>query len=186
MNYGIIHRVVFEKGYGFIRPDRGGDIFFHALAVQDNQFNFIQPDQPVKYELEEVPFELRRETKPRAKIVILIERIPGGILEQDPETMRAKHHPKSNRRKATWKRKIDLAQPMAKPLPEIRPIEPLPGEDQPAESPAEENQLNENLPGEIPAERVSAAELPPDNGPSATPGNEQASETPKPLDAPAE
>jgi hypothetical protein len=134
--------------------------------VQDNQFNFIQPDQPVKYELEEVPFELRRETKPRAKIVILIEKIPGGILEQDPETMRAKHHPKSNRRKATWKRKIDLAQPMSKPLPEIRPIEPLPGE--------------------IPAEEVSAAEVSPDNGPSAASGTEQASETPKPIDAPAE
>lgn len=167
MNYGIIHRVMFEKGFGFIRPDRGGDIFFHALAVQDNQFNFIQQDQPVKYELEEVPFELRRETKPRAKIVILIDKIPGGSLEQDPETMRAKHHPKSNRRKATWKRKIDLNQPMTTPLPEIRPIEPLPGE----------------VPGEaLPGEALPGNELPGEQ----LPGNEAADHSPAQPESPPE
>ncbi|QDU31904.1 Cold-shock DNA-binding domain protein [Anatilimnocola aggregata] len=133
MNYGIIHHVVFEKGFGFIRPDRGPDIFFPAVAVQDGRFDFIQPEQPVKYELERVSIEDREARKtpsrgPRATIVVLIDKIPGGELPPLPDTMRAKHHPKSKGRKATWKRKIEVGQEMPKPLPEIRPIEPLPGE----------------------------------------------------------
>lgn len=125
MNYGVIHHVVFEKGFGFIRPDQGRqDIFFPAVAVQDGRFDFIGPEQPVKYELEKMTDEEKKNAKgPRAKIVILIDKIPGGILEDPPQTMRAKHHPKSRGRKATWKRKIDLSGPMEKPLPEIRPIE---------------------------------------------------------------
>ncbi|WP_425616096.1 cold shock domain-containing protein [Anatilimnocola sp. NA78] len=138
MDYGIITRVMFEKGFGFIRPSRGPDIFFPAVAVQDNRFNFIQPEQPVKYELERVSIEDREARKtpskgPRAKIVVLIDKIPGGELPPDPETMRAKHHPKSKGRKATWKRKIEVGQVMPKPLPEIRPIEPLPGETLPGD-----------------------------------------------------
>ncbi len=136
MNYGVIHHCVFEKGFGFIKPDRGPDIFFPAIAVQDGRFDFIQPEQPVKYELEAVSREEREAQQergdvkkgPRAKLVVLIDRIPGGILEDPPQTMRAKHHPKSRARKATWKRKIDLTQPMTKPLAEIRPIEPVESE----------------------------------------------------------
>lgn len=122
MNYGVIHHVVFDKGFGFIRPDRGPDIFFPAVAVQDGRFDFIGPEQPVKYELEKLSEEEKKKAKgPRAKIVILIDKIPGGILEDAP-VVRAKHHPKSRARKATWKRKIDLSQPMEKPLPEIREV----------------------------------------------------------------
>jgi cold shock CspA family protein len=127
MFYGIVHRVIFEKGFGFIRPDRGPDIFFPANVVQDGRFDFIQPEQPVKYELEKMTEEEKKTAKgPRAKLVILLDRMPGGILEDPPQTMRAKHHPKSRARKATWKRKIDLSQPMEKPPPEIRPVEEMP------------------------------------------------------------
>ena len=122
MNYGVIHHVVFEKGFGFIKPDKGPDIFFPAIAVQDGRFDFIGPEQPVKYELEKLNPEEKKTAKgPRAKIVVLIDKIPGGILE-DAQVVRAKHHPKSRGRKATWKRKIDLSQPMTKPQPEIREL----------------------------------------------------------------
>jgi cold shock CspA family protein len=128
MNYGVIHHVVFDKGFGFIKPDRGPDIFFPAVAVQDGRFDFIGPEQPVKYELEAESLEdrdKRKETKkgPRAKIVILIDKIPGGVLEDPPAALRAKHHPNKKGRKATWKRKIDVGQPMDKLLPEVRPME---------------------------------------------------------------
>ena len=123
MYYGIVQKVIFEKGFGFIRPDRGPDIFFPANVVQDGRFDFIQPEQPVKYELEKLTDEEKKAAKgPRAKVVILLDKMPGGVLEDPPQTMRAKHHPKSRGRKATWKRKIDLSQPMEKPLPEIRPL----------------------------------------------------------------
>jgi cold shock CspA family protein len=129
MNYGVIHHVVFEKGFGFIKPDKGPDIFFPAVAVQDGRFDFIGPEQPVKYELEKMTPEERKTAKgPRAKIVVLIDKMPGGILEDAPQSMRAKHHPKSKGRKATWKRKIDLSQPMTKPLPEIREVPEEDGE----------------------------------------------------------
>lgn len=135
MDYGIVTRVIFDKGFGFIRPDRGPDVFFPANVVQDGRFDFIGPEQPVKYELEKLTPEQKLTAKgPRAKIVILIDKIPGGILEDPPQTMRAKHHPNKKGRKATWKRRIDVSGPMEKPLPEIRPIEEL----------AEENAAEEN------------------------------------------
>ncbi|WP_254512082.1 cold-shock protein [Anatilimnocola floriformis] len=112
MNYGVIYHVVFEKGFGFIKPDRGQDIFFPAVAVQDGRFDHIGPEQPVKYELEMMSDEEKKKAKgPRAKIVILIDKIPGGILEDTPAELRAKHHPNKRGRKATWKRKIELNKP---------------------------------------------------------------------------
>lgn len=116
MNYGVIYHVVFDKGFGFIKPDRGPDIFFPAIAVQDGRFDFIGPEQPVKYELEPMTEEQRATAKgPRAKIVILLDKMPGGILEDAPASMRAKHHPNKRGRKATWKRKIELNPPPAPP-----------------------------------------------------------------------
>ena len=128
MNYGVIYHVVFEKGFGFIKPDRGQDIFFPAIAVQDGRFDHIGPDQPVKYELEPMDPEAKKTAKgPRAKIVILIDKMPGGVLEDTPAALRAKHHPNKKGRRPNWKRKIDVSGPMEKPLPEIRELPPEEG-----------------------------------------------------------
>lgn len=136
MNYGVIHHVVFEKGFGFIRPDRGPDIFFPAVAVQDGRFDFIGPEQPVKYELEKMTEEEKKVAKgPRAKVVVLIDKIPGGVLEDPPQTMRAKHHPKKRGRKATWKRKIDLVEGNP-PLPPLNAPAPEPAAEADSTEPA--------------------------------------------------
>lgn len=114
MRYGRVVRYFPEKGYGFIRPDRGPDIFFHITALGACSAEpEIRPGQPVKYELEPgtEPKPVRRSRAgpqapsperppPRAMLVELIDRIPGGSLE-DPADAR---HPRARRKKPTWRR----------------------------------------------------------------------------------
>ena len=43
-----------EKGFGFIRPDDGGDdVFVHITAVQRSGLEGLKDDQAVSYELTE-------------------------------------------------------------------------------------------------------------------------------------
>lgn len=112
MFYGVVKKVSFERGFGFIQPQGGKDVYFHATVVQDGQFDHIRPDQPVKYELEKVDPEKRVEGQgPRAKQVILIDRVPGAILAPPPPSMAAKHHPRARQRKPTWRRGPTGAEP---------------------------------------------------------------------------
>jgi cold shock CspA family protein len=118
MRYGIVVQFFPEKGYGFIRPDRGSEIFFHVTALGACQPPpLIQPGQAVKYELVPgtEPKTVRRKRRfddeppppvterPRAQIVELIDRIPGGLLEETIPSGRPVH-PKSRKRKPTWRR----------------------------------------------------------------------------------
>ncbi|MBM4004302.1 MAG: cold shock domain-containing protein [Planctomycetes bacterium] len=118
MRYGIVVQFFPEKGYGFIRPDRGAEIFFHITALGACQPPpLIQPGQAVKYELvpgtEPKPARRKRRMddepppqpteRPRAQFVELIDRIPGGLLKETIPSGRPMH-PKSRRRKPTWRR----------------------------------------------------------------------------------
>ena len=41
-----------QKGYGFIKPDEGGqDIFVHISAVERSGLRSLQEDQAIQYEL---------------------------------------------------------------------------------------------------------------------------------------
>jgi cold shock CspA family protein len=120
MRYGTIVQYFSEKGYGFIRPDVGPNIFFHitALGASDRP-PVIKLGQPVKFEL--VPAEeldARRESQrerpgsaepaPRlraqAKVVELIDKIPGGTLDDAAKKQRPTHHPRARQKKPTWRR----------------------------------------------------------------------------------
>lgn len=121
MNYGIICQYFPEKGFGFIRPDRGEDIFFHVTAIGAcRQPVQVRLGQPVKYELvpgtepklkrrrharsiddeEETPAE--KPVRPQAKFVELLDKLPGAILTESIPAGNPRH-PKSRRRKPTWR-----------------------------------------------------------------------------------
>jgi cold shock CspA family protein len=119
MLYGTVVQWQPRKGFGFIRPDRGQDVFFHISALGACQAEpRIEIGQPVQYELEPGTEPKRRpplrrnfddkpepQEKPRAKIVELIDKIPGAFLnDQVNEEAKVQHHPKARRKKPTWRR----------------------------------------------------------------------------------
>jgi CspA family cold shock protein len=44
-----------EKGYGFISPDEGEDVFVHHTAIQGSGFKTLQEGQKVEFSTEESP-----------------------------------------------------------------------------------------------------------------------------------
>ncbi|MCO6456496.1 MAG: cold shock domain-containing protein [Pirellulaceae bacterium] len=120
MQYGTVIRYFPQKGYGFIRPERGPDVFFHISSLGACQaVPDIQAGQPVKYDLEvdtDPQFARRRPhpddepsersaaaVQPRARLVELIDKLPGVSLDEVEQTPEPRH-PKARRRKPTWRR----------------------------------------------------------------------------------
>lgn len=103
MNYGTVVKLVPDRGFGFIRSDRGRDIYFHAQQVEDNRYDFIELEQPVMYELEPRDPDAPIAAKPRASIVRVLDRMPGGILPRPEQKIAPKHHPRALQRKPTWR-----------------------------------------------------------------------------------
>jgi CspA family cold shock protein len=53
MARGSIKKIVQDRGFGFIRPEKGPDVFFHCSTVQGGAFESLTEGQEVDYELEE-------------------------------------------------------------------------------------------------------------------------------------
>ncbi|HZT95632.1 MAG TPA: cold shock domain-containing protein [Chloroflexota bacterium] len=49
---GTIARVISDRGFGFIKPDDGGDdVFFHHSSVANGGFDLLRQGQPVEFEV---------------------------------------------------------------------------------------------------------------------------------------
>ncbi|HEX7446074.1 MAG TPA: cold shock domain-containing protein [Pirellulales bacterium] len=53
MPTGKIKKLVSDKGFGFIKPDSGPEVFFHHSSVADGQFDSLSEGQDVEFELGE-------------------------------------------------------------------------------------------------------------------------------------
>jgi len=123
MRYGTVVEFFPRKGFGFIRPDFGQDIFFHVTALGACQPPpQILPGQPVKYELvpgtepkprrkrrafdDDAPPPAAEPVRPQAQLVELIDKIPGGVLEDLPLAA-PKRHPNARRRRPSFRRGKD-------------------------------------------------------------------------------
>ncbi|MHB0960213.1 MAG: cold-shock protein [Pirellulaceae bacterium] len=120
MRYGTIIQYFEEKGYGFIEPDVGPNIFFHITALGACQPPpQIKLGQPVKFEL--MPTAEQNARRPsrqedeassrpaplqraQAKIIELIDKIPGATLDDIATRPRSTRHPRARKKKPTWRR----------------------------------------------------------------------------------
>lgn len=52
---GMIKKLVVEKGFGFITPEEGKDIFFHASALVNAEFDALTEGDIVEFEVDRGP-----------------------------------------------------------------------------------------------------------------------------------
>ena len=116
MRYGTIVKYLSDKKFGFIRPESGPDIFFHisALDCDDEAQPEIEVGQPVKYELaprerltadgSERPTARDMRDQPKAKLVTLIDKVPGGKLAEFDVNQAPTRHRRARQKKPTWRR----------------------------------------------------------------------------------
>jgi CspA family cold shock protein len=52
MATGAIVRLVRDRGFGFIKTDKGSDLFFHSSGVTTGTYDELREDQQVTYDME--------------------------------------------------------------------------------------------------------------------------------------
>jgi len=52
MHTGKIKKIVAQRGFGFISDTDGREIFFHQSSVIDTQFDTLNEEQKVEFEVE--------------------------------------------------------------------------------------------------------------------------------------
>lgn len=55
MHTGKIKRLVRERGFGFISDTDGRELFFHQSGLMDAQFDALDEEQTVEFEVEKSP-----------------------------------------------------------------------------------------------------------------------------------
>ncbi len=120
MHYGTVVEYFPAKGFGFIRPDFGLDVFFHITALGAcEQHPQIEPGQMVKYELassaepnaqarskrrDEDSAKSDEPVRPQAMLVELIDKMPDEIIELRTKKQPSVRHPRARHKKPSWRR----------------------------------------------------------------------------------
>ncbi len=55
MPKGTIRRLISDRGFGFIRTERGEDLFFHRNQLEGVDFNSLREGQQVEFEVRQDP-----------------------------------------------------------------------------------------------------------------------------------
>jgi hypothetical protein len=93
-------------------------VFFHVSALGGCKPEpLIEPGQPVKYELmsemeleeerprsEKDPDKPDQPDRPQAKMVELVDKLPGADLEKQSQELQSDRHPRARKKKPTWRR----------------------------------------------------------------------------------
>lgn len=56
---GVIKRIIYKRGFGFILSERGKDVFFHCSGVLGKFFKGLKIDDQVTFEIEKSKKGLR-------------------------------------------------------------------------------------------------------------------------------
>ena len=51
MPKGTIRRLIADRGFGFIKQERGEDLFFHRTQLQGVEYNSLREGQQVEFEI---------------------------------------------------------------------------------------------------------------------------------------
>jgi CspA family cold shock protein len=55
MHSGKIKKLIRDRGFGFISDTDGREVFFHQSGLVDVQFDALNEDQQVEFEIEQSP-----------------------------------------------------------------------------------------------------------------------------------
>jgi CspA family cold shock protein len=55
MPKGVIRRLIRDRGFGFIKTERGEDLFFHRSQLQGIDYNSLREGQQVEFEVGKRP-----------------------------------------------------------------------------------------------------------------------------------
>ena len=55
MSKGVIRRLIRDRVFGFIKTERGEDIFFHRSQLQGIDYNSLREGQQVEFEIGKRP-----------------------------------------------------------------------------------------------------------------------------------
>jgi CspA family cold shock protein len=55
MTVGTVKWFNAEKGYGFITPESGADVFVHFSAIQSTGYRSLEEGQPVEFDITQGP-----------------------------------------------------------------------------------------------------------------------------------
>ncbi len=105
MPLGIIKKLMFDKGFGFILPSGGGgDVFFHCSAFSGGQFERLKEGQGVSYEID--PAAPDGDRGPKATSVALYDG-PITFASMDDEFRPLSRHPAARRKKPGWRKNVE-------------------------------------------------------------------------------
>jgi len=55
MHSGVIKKLVRDRGFGFISDTDGREVFFHQSSLVGIEFNALNGDEKVQFEIEDTP-----------------------------------------------------------------------------------------------------------------------------------